>query len=60
MDSHQIGYQLKLVYPRDPFLGTLFFLVYIHDLLNCLQMTHPIFSVVNDSNISVNELNKDL
>ena len=48
-------------------LGTLFFLIYINDLSDNLLSTvklfaddTSLFSVVNDSNISANELNKDL
>ena len=48
-------------------LGPLFFLVYIHDLSDKITSTAKLFaddtsffSVVNDPNISANELNKDL
>ena len=48
-------------------LGPLFFLIYINDLSDNLVSTvkrfaydTSLFSVVNDSNISANELNNDL
>ena len=63
MDSHQIGYQLKLIY----LYFRLFFLVYINDLSDKVTTTvklfaddTSLFSVVNDPNISGYELHKDL
>ena len=58
---------IKAGLPQGFILGTLFFLIYINDLSENLLSTvklladdTSLFSVVNDSNISANELNKDL
>ena len=60
-------YHLRLVSHKAPFLDHFFLLIYINDLPDNLLSTvklfaddTSLFSVVNDSNISANELNKDL
>ena len=61
------GYQLRLVCHKAPSTDHFFFLIYINDLSDNLLSTVKLFagdtllfSVINDSNISENELNKDL
>ena len=61
------GYLSKLVYHKVPSLVHFFFLIYINDLSDNLVSTvelfaddTSLFSVVQDSNISVYELNNDV